>query len=172
MNKWQTVVLNVLVEIINALLKQYKLHFMWMWSNMACDFLEEVHCISTFISINFILVINFYLCCLREVQNICTSQMMLCNMQIMLAICIDKPVLIHLFKHTLLYALHLSSFDDEILVCLKTIIYYQRENLHCWFFFSYWKGLCENYSLQMTVYNCWFHHLKVYHSCTIHLISI
>lgn len=87
-------------ELKCSAVKRYKLHFMWMWSNMACDFLEEVHCISTFISINFIIVINFYLCCLREVQNICTSQMMLCNMQIMPAICIDKPVLIHLFKQT------------------------------------------------------------------------
>lgn len=140
-------------ELKCSAVKQYKLHFMWMWSNMACDFLEEVHCISTSISINFILVINFYLCCLWEVQNICTSQMILCNMQIMPAICIDKPVLIHLFKHTLLYVLHLSSFDDEILVSLKTIIYYQRENLHCWVFFFLLKRamrklLLSNDSLQ------------------------
>lgn len=79
--------------------------------------------------------------------------MILCNMQIMPAICIDKPVLIHLFKHTLLYVLHLSSFDDEILVSLKTIIYYQRENLHCWVFFFLLKRamrklLLSNDSLQ------------------------
>lgn len=67
--------------------------------------------------------------------------MMLCNMQIMSAIYIDKPVLLHLFKHIVLLVLHLSNFDDEFLYALKQLFINSEKIYIVLFFFSYWKGL-------------------------------
>lgn len=67
---------------------------------MSCDFLKK--CTVFQILFSSILVNNFVCVVFWEVQNICTCQMMLCNMQIMSDIYIDKPVLLHLFKHIVL----------------------------------------------------------------------
>lgn len=120
-----------------------------------------------------ILVINFVCVVFWEVQNVCTCQMMLSNMQIMSDIYIDKPVLLHLFKHTVLLVLHLSNFDDELLYALKQwFINSEKIYIVLFIFFLLKRASVKNYSLPMAVYNNWFHYLKNYHLCTIHLILI